>query len=482
MKSEIEQIISIIEKAGHEAYLVGGCVRDTLRGVKPLDWDIASNAKPEEVAKLFKNNFQVEEYGLVTILTGSDDPTLKEVEVMPYRSEQSYSDKRHPDKLEWVDSVEEDLSRRDFTVNAMAMDLSGEIIDLFEGQKDIEKKVIKAVGDPEARFREDALRLMRAVRFASVLGSDWSIEAQTWEAIKNNSVLLDNVSQERIRDEFMKIILSDQAKKGIELFKDSGLLKIILPELEANIGVDQNKHHIFTCYEHAVNSLDYAVKQGYNKYVRLAALLHDIAKPEVKEGEGEDATFYNHEVVGAEMTERILERLRFPKETVKKVTKLVRYHLFYYNVDEVTESSVRKLVRNVGRENIDELLQVRYSDRIGSGCPKAIPYKLRHLQYVIEKIAKDPISVEMLKVSGDDIMSILDIKPGPKVGQVLNVLLSEVLDSPQDNKRKHLKKRVKELGQMTDKELSGLSSEARRETGEVKMKEDKMLKDKYWLK
>lgn len=484
---EVQNVAQALEKAGFEAFIVGGCVRDSLRGVKPNDWDIATSAEPEETAALFDKVFEVKKFGLVTVLTGAEDPTLKEIEIMPYRTEAKYSDKRHPDKIEWAGTIEEDLARRDFTVNAMAARVFADrpelkVVDPFNGKKDLEKKTIRTVGDPEKRFGEDGLRLMRAVRFAVGLGPGWEIEEETRRAIEKHASLLKVISKERIRDEFLKIIMCPRAKDGIDLLKDTDLLRYIIPELLENVGVAQNKHHIYNCYEHAVLSLDYAAEQDYSRDVRLAALLHDVAKPRVKEGEGKEATFYNHEVVGARIVEQILERLRFPKEEIKKIVKLVRYHLFYYDVDEVTESSVRRLVRNVGRENIDELLQVRYADRIGSGCPKARPYKLRHLQYVVEKVSRDPISVEMLEVGGEEVMEIMDIEPGPKVGQVLDILLGEVLDDPERNNKKHLEARIEEIAEKPGKELEKMAEKARKSIKDVKMKKDEMLKEKYWVK
>ena len=217
---------------------------------------------------------------------------------------------------------------------------------MFDGQKDLKNKIIRTVGNPEERFNEDALRMLRAVRFATTLG--FKIEEKTAEAIKKNSIWLEAISKERIRDEFVKIIMADKAADGIELLRELGLLKYIVPELLENYGVSQNKHHIYDCYQHAVKSLEYTAKKKFNMQVRLAALFHDIAKPRVKAGEGENATFYNHEIVGAKMTFQILNNLKFSKKEVEKITKLVRYHLFYYNVDEVGESSVRRLVKNVG--------------------------------------------------------------------------------------------------------------------------------------
>lgn len=482
-----KQVISVIKKlskTGFEAYIVGGCVRDSLKETKPNDWDIATNARPGQVKKLFPKSFQNNRFGTVVVLTGSKEKTLKEIEITTYRTEAKYTDKRHPDKVFWAETIEQDLSRRDFTVNAMAIEVQGagfKIIDLFDGQGDLENKIIRAVGDADERFSEDALRMMRAVRFAVSLGEDWEIELETKEAIKKNAVLLQVISKERIRDELTKIIMSERAAEGIELLRRLGLLVYIIPELEEGYKVSQNKHHIYDCYEHNVRSLGYAAKKGYNKYVRLAALLHDIGKPRTKEGEGPNATFYNHEIVGAKMSVQILNRLRFPKREIEKIVKLVRYHLFYYNVDEVSESAVRRLVRNTGPENIDELLQVRYADRIGSGCPKAEPYKLRHLRYLIEKLSQDPISVGMLKVSGDDIMKILEIKPGPRIGWILDILLFEILDAPDKNKKRGLKKRIKELGELSESELRKMTEKARRELKRIETKRDEMTKRKYWV-
>jgi poly(A) polymerase/tRNA nucleotidyltransferase (CCA-adding enzyme) len=216
-------------------------------------------------------------------------------------------------------------------------------------------------------------------------------------------------------------------------------------------------------------------------YVRIAALLHDIGKPRAKAGEGEEATFYNHEMIGAKMTFQILNNLKFSKKEVEKITKLVRYHLFYYNVDEVKEASVRRLVKNVGPENMEELLQVRQADRIGSGVPKAEPYKLRHLKYLVEKVSKDPISVKMLKINGNDLMQTLGEKPGPKIGQILDALLGYVLDNPKKNNAEFLETEAKKLSKLSDKELKKLAEKSKEEKSEIQTKEDEMTKQKYWV-
>ena len=476
---EVKSVIENLQKAGFEAYIVGGCVRDFLLDKEPKDWDVTTNAKPEEIQKIFPDSFYENNFLTVTARTGSKKSELAEIEITTYRSEAKYSDKRHPDQVKYAKNLEEDLSRRDFTVNAMAMDEKKKVVDLFEGQKDLKKKIIKTVGNPEERFNEDALRMLRAVRFATTL--DFKIEEKTAKAIRENSIWLEAISKERIRDEFLKIIMADNAADGIELLRELGLLKYIVPELLENYGVSQNKHHIYDCYNHAIKSLDFTAKKKFNMYVRLAALLHDIGKPKAKNGEGEDATFYNHEIIGAKMTFQILNNLKFSKKDVEKITKLVRYHLFYYNVDEVGESSVRRLVKNVGPENMEELLQVRQADRIGSGVPKAEPYKLRHLKYIIDKVSQDPISAKMLEINGNDLMSILNIKPGPKIGQILDILLGYVLDNPKKNEKEFLGKEALKLSNLSDKELQKSAEKSKEGREEVETKRDEMTKQKYWV-
>lgn len=479
---EIKSLIEKLRKKGFEAYIVGGCVRDFLRGKEPEDWDVTTNAKPEEIQKVFPKSFYENKFLTVTVQIDSSKSKLKEIEITTYRSEAKYTDKRHPDEIKFAKTLKEDLSRRDFTINALALDIQNknpEIIDPFEGQEDLKNKIIRAVGNAKERFSEDALRMMRAVRFASTL--EFEIEEKTVKAIKENAPSIESISRERVRDELMKIIMAERASQGLELLRELGLLKHIIPELEEGYGVSQNKHHIYECYDHALRSLDYAAKKGFNKYVRIAALLHDVAKPRVKEGKGPDATFYGHEILGAKMANQILNRLCFSQKEVEKIVKLVRYHLFYYNVDEVSESSVRRLVLKVGQENMEELLQVRMADRIGSGVPKAEPYKLRHLKYVIEKAGQDPISVKALKVSGNNVMKILNIQPGPKIGQILDVLLGHVLEDPKNNKKEFLEKEIKRLGKLSEKELNALSQKAREERDKIEMKRDEMTKKKYWV-
>ncbi|KKS01477.1 MAG: PolyA polymerase family protein [Candidatus Yanofskybacteria bacterium GW2011_GWA2_41_22] len=472
LPKEIKNIIEELEKSDFEGYAVGGCVRDLIMGKKPNDWDIATNAKPEEIQKVFPDSFYANKFGTVTVKTESKDESLKEVQITPYRIEAKYSDKRHPEEVNFVSKLEDDLSRRDFTINALATAGGKSIVDLFDGQNDIKKKIIQTVGKPEDRFSEDALRLLRTVRFATIL--NFKIEKETLKALEENAEWLRAISKERIRDEFIKIINSDRAYDGVLTLHDSRLLKYIVPELEDGIDVGQNLHHIYTVWEHNLLALKYSAEKKYSLDVRLASLFHDIGKPQTKRGDGKYSTFYGHDVVGAKITAGILERLKFSKDQAEKITKLVRYHLFYYNVGEVTESSVRRLLTNVGSEDIEDLIKVREADRIGSGRPKAVPYKLRHLKYIIDKVSHDPISAKMLKINGNDVMKELGVAPGPKVGLILNSLLAEVLDNPNKNTEENLKERIRELNKKSPEELKRSLEQI--EKAQKKAEEERMKK------
>jgi poly(A) polymerase/tRNA nucleotidyltransferase (CCA-adding enzyme) len=317
--------------------------------------------------------------------------------------------------------------------------------------------------------------MMRAIRFASQL--DFSIEPKTLKAISQNSANLKHISEERIHDELIKIIISQHPSEGIENLRETGLLKFIIPELEKGVGVQQNLHHIYTIYQHCLLSLKYCPSPKLE--VRLAALLHDIAKPQTKRGEGLHATFYNHDHAGARMAEKILERLRFSREIIAKVKLLIDNHMFYYNPDEVTESSVRRLIQKVGLENIQDLIDLRISDRLGSGTPKAKPYKLRHLEYIIEKVSTDAVSVKKLKINGNDLIKNLKIPAGPKIGAILDVLLSEVIEDPKKNEKAKLLKRAAILNK---ENLENLRQTAKVKIEEKKEEDDQEIKKKYWVK
>ena len=486
----IQEIVQKIEAENFEAFLVGGCVRDILLGKEPKDWDITTSAKPEDVVRIFPDAKYENGFGTVMLPVKylvenytQDLGNLGVVEITTYRIESKYSDKRHPDDVKFADTLEEDLARRDFTVNALALRIINseiknnlEIIDLFSGQEDLKSKIIRAVGEAEERFDEDALRMMRAIRFAVQLG--FSIEEKTFSAIKKNVKSLIHISQERIRDEFEKIILSSAPAKGIEMLHDTGMLQYIIPEMEIGYDVTQSHHHYYgpynTVYKHLVASLEKCPSEKLD--VRLAAMLHDIGKPEVKRGQGENATFYNHEYVGARLAGQILQRLKFPAKIVERVVLLVKNHMFYYNVDEVGEAGVRRVVRKVGLENINDLIDVRIADRLGSGVPKAVPYKLRHFKFMVEKVSHDAVSVKQLKINGNDIIRELKIKSGPKIGAILDVLLAEVIEDAASNDKEKLLMRASELGK---EDILSLRSQAKQKIQEEQKEEEKMLAKKY---
>lgn len=487
---EVQNVIHSLQKHGFEAYAVGGSVRDFLMGREPKDWDVTTNAKPEEIQKVFPDSFYTNKFGTVVVKIKNEKikrkndneklkndqiqkPLINEIEVTTYRVEEDYSDKRHPDTVKFTSSLEEDLARRDFTINAMAFD-GEKIVDLFGGQEDLKNKIIRTVRDPRERFNEDALRLARAVRFAVALG--FEIENETKQAIQANAGLIQKISWERIRDEFEKIIMSPAPHEGIELLRELGMLQYIIPELEIAVGVEQAKHHTLTVYEHLVSSLKFSAERNYAFNIRLAALFHDIGKPQTKQGTGEASTFYGHEYVGAKITRNILKRLRFPEEVVQNVSHLVKNHLFYYNVGEVTESAVRRLLKKVGPENIDDLIKVRVCDRLGSGVPKAIPYRLRHLMFMFEKVSKDPISTKMLAINGNDVMKILNIPPSPKIGAIMDALLAEVIEDPKLNTKEYLEKRIKELNEM---DLEDIRKKAKDVIEEKREEDEKGIMDKY---
>jgi len=476
LSTEIRNILNKLEKAKFEAYVVGGCLRDILLNKKPKDWDITTKANPEQIQKIFPDSFYKNKFGTVTVKTKSKEKTLQEIEITTFRTEQKYTDKRHPDKISFTSDLKEDLSRRDFTINALALDKAGKIVDLFDGQKDLKKKLISTLNKAEDRFNEDALRMLRAVRLAVEL--DFKIEDKTFKAIQKNAKWLQVIAKERIRDELIRIIIAEKPEQGIELLKETGLLKHIIPELEKGINISQNRHHIYTIYQHSVFSLKFAAQKKYDLDVRLAALFHDIAKPQAKRGQGPESTFYNHDQLGARFAVNILQRLKFPKKTINKVALLIRNHMFVYGVEEVTEAGVRRLLRRVGLENINDLIKLRVADRLGSGCPKAVPYKLRHLKYMIEKVSKDPISAKMLKINGNDLMKILEIKPGPRLGLIIEALLAEVLEEPKINTKQKLIQKAKELNKLSDKELKTKTKKVKEKKQEI----DLEIKDKYWVK
>jgi len=473
---EVQLIADTLENAGFEAYLVGGCVRDLVIGKAPKDWDVTTNAKPDEIEGLFEETYLNNVYGTVGVVTkDTADESLRVIEVTPYRSESEYSDARRPDAVIFGVSLEEDLKRRDFTVNAIAYRLKDEsLVDPFSGLKDIKDKRLCAVGDAGERFNEDALRMMRAVRLAVEL--DFTIESETMTAIAENSANLRRISKERIRDEFSRIIASVQPMQGIIFLEKLGLLPHILPELLEGVGIEQNQAHAFDVYEHLLRTLQHAADKNFPFHVRIAALLHDIGKPASRRWseEKKDWTFHGHEVIGARMTKKILKDLRFSRETSETVIRLVRWHMFFSDPDQITLSAVRRTIRNVEQESIWDLLNLRMCDRIGSGRPKEQPFRFRKYRSMVEEALHDPISVKMLKIKGERIMEITNENPGPKLGDTLHALLEEVIEDPARNTEEYLEQRAVELMKMPIDQLHALG-EGGRERQE--QEEEKIVKE-----
>lgn len=485
LPTEVQFVIKELNANGFEAYAVGGCVRDFLLGRLPGDWDITTSATPEKIQAIFPQHFYENSFGTVTILTNSADPALQAIEITPFRQEGKYTDKRHPDEITWAKSLNDDLSRRDFTINALATADGQELIDPYKGQTDLKNKLIRTVGKPAERFSEDALRLMRAARLAIQL--EFAIEEKTKKAIQDNAKLLRMISGERVKDELNKILLAPQAAEGIYLLKELYLLHCILPELEEGWGIKQNKHHAFAVFEHSVRSLAYAAEQNYSLEVRLAALFHDIAKPRTKTGEGPDCHFYGHDVVSARLATQIMKRLKYPIEMIEKIASLIKSHMFIYNTNPdqgavTTDAAVRRIIRRVGEENIWDLARLRLADRAGSGVKKIEKFDNRHFKFRVEKLLREPLSVKMLAINGHDLMTNLHIQPSPKIGWLLSALLQEVLDDPQKNNQEYLLNRLKELNQLNDEVLKDLADEGKKEVGLYEEQEKDKIKEKYWVK
>lgn len=473
---DVTRVTETLEKAGFEAYLVGGCVRDLLLNLKPKDWDVTTNAHPEQIQELFEETYYNNAFGTVGVVNEDPaDPTLKVIEVTPYRSEGTYSDARRPDSVQFGVALEEDLARRDFTINAIALSPSqGHTIDPFKGHEDAETKLIRAVGTAEDRFREDALRLLRAVRLGAELG--FGIEQHTFEAMAAAAETLGKISKERIRDEFTRIIMSERPMEALLHMKHTGLMAYVVPDLERGVGIEQNQAHSYNVFEHILRTVQHAADKNWPLEVRLGALFHDIAKPESRRWSKElnQWTFHGHEVVGSRVTRKALKELRYPKEIVEKVVKLVRWHMFFSDPDKITLSAVRRIVANVGEEDVWDLLNLRICDRIGTGRPKEQPFRFRKYKSMVEEALRDPISVGMLKIDGTKLIEVTRETPGPKIGLILHALLEEVLDEPTKNTVEFLEGRAVELAMLPLEELQvrGKSGVQRRQEEEERAVEE----------
>lgn len=417
--------IRTLKGKGYQAFLVGGCVRDLLLGSHPNEWDIATSAEPEEVSKSFEKVIPTGlEYGTVTVLLPDG-----QYEVTTFRSDEKYIDGRHPSNVRFTTDVYLDLSRRDFTINALAYDpIETKLIDDHNGQEDLKHRLIRAIGDPLERLAEDGLRSIRACRLAAKLG--FTIEEQTFSAISKTLSITQKVAPERIHDEIIKLLSAPKPSVGFDLMAKSGLLKIILPELEACRGVEQPpEFHKYDVYWHSLYACDAAPPD--NVILRLAALLHDIEKPSCKA----DATFYNHDKVGEQTVRALLQRLKFSRSDLDRIANLVDNHMFNY-ASAWGDAAVRRFIRRVGRENIPDLFALRLADT--KAMEREIDFNyLTELQGRIDKIIaqQNALHIKDLKVNGRDVMQILNLSPGPKIGKILGALLEKVLEDPELNDR-----------------------------------------------
>lgn len=434
----ILEILRRLRDAGHRVYVVGGAVRELLRGVPLQDWDVGTSATPEQVLELYPDAIATgARFGTLTIPTQAGN-----CEVTTFRVESEYQDARHPGKVTFVRDLEEDLKRRDFTVNAIAWDpLAGRLVDPTGGLADLEQGILRAVGEPLERFREDGLRPIRAARFAATL--EFGLEERTARALREARAEVGRVAAERVQDELMKMLRAREPSRGFEVMRQAELLGVWLPELEACVAVPQNRYHAYDVYFHTLYTCDAA--PAAKPAVRLAALFHDVGKPRTREErEGGEATFYNHQFVGAAMAEEAMNRLRFGRDLTEKVTHLVRQHMFDYR-REWTDAAVRRFIRSVGVEHIADLFDLRIADNIGNGLKTGFPHYLEELRARVDGIleAQEALSVRDLAVDGNDVMRVLDLPPSPKVGEILNQLLEEVLENPQLNSRERLLERIR---------------------------------------
>ncbi len=496
---DLLHIFDLFSKAGKEIYLVGGGVRNILLAKKPINCDLTTNATPEETQVIcaeyepyYENTF-----GTVGMVIPHPSPSPSQgrenkdeiYEITTYRSEKEYSDFRHPDEVMWGKTLAEDVTRREFTISAIVIgskplpilplrkggertekgNLSFELIDLAGGLKDFEDGIIRTVGEPEKRFGEDALRMMRAIRLAATLS--FQIEEKTLVAIMKKAPLLAKISRERVRDELLKIIGSDYPADGVRLLISTGLMEFIIPEILEGRGVEQKGHHILDVLEHMLESLSACPSR--NPIIRLATLLHDVGKPATRrfhcakcgklikpsekrvdnqlvcpncqtmQTEREATTFYAHEVVGEKMVGKIADDLRLSAKDKEKIKTLVRWHMFAYQ-PEMTDASIRRFIRRVGKENINDMILLRIGDRKGGGS-KTTSWRLMELQKRIGEQLFEPMEINDMVVNGKDVMEILSIPPAPKVGPVLTTLFEEVLEDKSKKHRDYLLSRIKEL-------------------------------------
>lgn len=435
---EVERILDIIYSNGYDGYIVGGCVRDSIMGRIPNDWDICTSAEPEVMLHIFAH-FKVIptglKHGTVTVVINK-----QHFEVTTYRIDKEYVDGRRPSEVEFTNSLKEDLKRRDFTINAMAYNNKEGLIDYYNGISDIHNKTIRCVGNAFDRFNEDYLRMLRAVRFSAQL--EYELDIETLKAIKRLSKNIIGISKERIRDEVNKILLSQNPSMGIELLETTGLLEHIIPELQKCVKFEQkNPHHDKDVFYHTMCVLD---NTESDLILRLAALLHDIAKPECFSIDDDNiGHFYRHHMKGMELAEKILKRLKYDNKTIEAVKQLVKEHMLKHEM--VTPKAMKRLINRVGKENIDRLFKLQIADIKGSKALHDFS-NLDKAKIISEKILneKQPLTVKDLDINGNDLKT-LGVKQGKEIGVVLNKLLDMVLDNPDLNRKDILVTEVKKL-------------------------------------
>lgn len=449
-----------LQDAGYEVFFVGGSVRGLLMEREITDWDFATSATPEEIQSVFSHSYYDNPYGTVGVPYEDALGEGRVVEITTYRKDGVYRDMRRPEAVSWGKNIEEDLARRDFTINAMALQVvreanspardeldsldqknKFEFVDPFSGREDIERGMVRAVGDAQLRFREDALRMMRAVRIATQL--NFEIEKGTLDAIISLRENIEQVAWERVSIELIKILASDHPAEGIRLLDKVGLLELILPEVTHGKGVSMvrpGRHHTTDVYEHSLLSLEYT--PSTDPIVRLASLIHDIGKPQTASLDQEGlVVFYNHEVVGAHMAKAIADRLRLSKKDRDRLFLLVRWHMFTVD-DTISEKAIRRFIRRVGVENIRDMIDLRIGDRLGSGAAHAESWRLKKFQERITSELNPPFAITDLAIDGSEVMSMLHISPGPQVGQILRRLFEEVDEDLSLNNKEYLKGRV----------------------------------------
>jgi tRNA nucleotidyltransferase (CCA-adding enzyme) len=441
---DVLELCRRLRAAGHQAHLVGGGVRDMIAGRPPADFDLATDARPDAVVALF-HSFAIPtglKHGTVTVLT----ETRRPVEVTTFRGEGEYLDGRRPVSVTYVDSLTEDLSRRDFTMNAIAFDpLDGRLTDPFDGQGDLGRGLIRAVGDPLVRFREDGLRPMRAVRQAAQLG--FEVDPPTRDAIPQTLEVFRKVSAERIRDELYKMLAAPRPSRGLALMHETGLLAEVMPELLEGVGCVQNRFHKHDVFEHTLSVVD---ETKGDAVVRLGALLHDVGKPRARqprEGAPGEYSFFKHEYVGAELADAICRRLKLANADRERVVALVKNHMFFYMPDW-SDGTIRRFVRRVGgQEGLADLFALREGDVRGRGFGEDPQEELGELRSRIAVVADADAALKVtdLKINGLDVMRILGIPPGREIGVLLERLLERVLDDPSLNEGEKLEALVREL-------------------------------------